>query len=301
MKRSLWHLPTKLAVLITVSAILLLSGCTASEGEGFAIYLTQGDIPPAQMEALSHVDIEEQPIISMEDIITYNAQTHEITLTTSAYERISQLEVPVRGKSFVVCVNRAPIYWGAFWTPISSVSFSGVTIWQPLSSQEPHIIKLELGYPAPAFYEGDDPRNNAQVMESLEQAGKLTAMPSATAGAELPHSAKGYELYSWQEDSQWHFTLITGTNRNKTLEEIIANVNTVSEDGWVQIHVVGVEAIEAVLSRIPENEYVFWLANLRWEETPQGGVYITLPPEATVDTIEEHAVQSGLDFQILTP
>jgi hypothetical protein len=28
----------------------------------------------------------------------------------------------------------------------------------------------------------------------------------------LPHSMKGYELYSWQADEQWHFTLITGTN-----------------------------------------------------------------------------------------
>jgi hypothetical protein len=301
MVKSLWHLPAKLALLITVSAIILLSGCTTAKGEGFAIYLTQGDIPPAQMEALSHVDMEEQPIIALSDIITYNAQTHEITLTASAFERISQLEVPVRGKSFVVCVDRGPIYWGALWTPISSMSFSGVTIWQPLIPQEPHIIKLELGYPSPAFYEGDDPRNNAEVMESLEQAGKLINLPSATTGDKLPHSAKGYELYSWQEDSQWHFTLITGTNRNKTLEEIISDVNIVSEDGWVQIHVVGVAAIEAVLSRIPQNEYVFWLATLRWEETPQGGVNIALPPEATVDTIEEHAVQSGLDFQILTP
>ena len=172
MVKALWHVPAKLAVLIMVSAILLLSGCAAAEGEGFAIYLTKGDIPPAQMEALSHVDIEGQPVITLSDIITYNAQTHEITLTASAYERISQLEVPVRGKSFVICVNRGPIYWGAFWTPLSSVSFNGVTIWQPLNLEEPHIIKLELGYPSPAFYEGDDPRDNAAVMESLEQAGK---------------------------------------------------------------------------------------------------------------------------------
>ena len=204
----------------------------------------------------------------------------------------------MRGKSFVVCVNREPIYWGAFWTPISSVSFDGITIWKPLNSQEPEVIKLELGYPSPAFYEGEDPRNNAEVMESLEQAGKLINMPSATTGDKLPHSMKGYELYSWPEESQWHFTLITGTNRNKALEEIIANVNIISEDGWVQIQVAGVEAIETVLSRLPQNEYVFWLASLREEQTPQGGVNITLPPEQTIDTIKEYAVQSGLDLVI---
>lgn len=301
MKKLICQIPAKLAVLIMVSTILILSGCTTSKGEGFAIYLTKGDIPPAQMPALSHIDIEEQPIIALSDIITYYAETHEITLTTSAYESISKLEVPVEGKSFVVCVNRKPIYWGAFWTPISSISFDGVTIWKPLSSQEPKVIKLELGYPSSSFYGGEDPRNNAEVMESLEQAGKLTTMPSATTGDKLPHSMKGYELYSWPEDSQWHFTLITGTNRNKTLEEIISNANIISEDGWVQIHVVGVEAIETVLSRLPQNEYIFWLPRLREEQTPQGGVNITLPPEPTIDTIKEYAVRSGLDFQIQTP
>jgi hypothetical protein len=144
--------------------------------EGFAIYLTKGDIPPAQMEALSHVDIADQPIIMMDDIVVYNTKTHEITLTANAFARISSLEVPVRGKSFMVCVDKKPIYWGAFWTPISSMSFDGVTIWKPLSSQNTSVIKLELGYPSPSFYRGEDPRSNAEVMKSLEQAGKLSAV-----------------------------------------------------------------------------------------------------------------------------
>jgi hypothetical protein len=292
------HIPAKLALVITVCVLLISSGCTGAKGEGFAIYLTSEDIPPAQMPALSHIDIAEQPVIAMNDIIAYNAETHEITLTANAFDRIYSLEVPVRGKSFVVCIDREPIYWGAFWTPISSISFDGVTIWKPLGSQDPKIIKLELGYPSSSFYEGEDPRNNAEVMKSLEQAGKLTNMPSATTVDELPHSMKGYELYSWPEDSQWHFTLITGTNRNKTLEEIISNVNIISEDGWVQIHVVGVEAIETVISRLPQNEYIFWLARLRSEQTPQGGVNITLPPGPTIDAIKEHAEQCGLNFLI---
>ena len=38
---------------------------------------------------------------------------------------------------------------------------------------------------------------------------------------DLPHSMKGYELYSWYEESedQWFYTLVTGTNRLKTIEE----------------------------------------------------------------------------------
>ncbi len=300
MKRLFGHIYTKLAAVI-VCVLLMSGGCSAAPHEGFAVYLTKGDIPPSQMPALSHVDIADQPVFATDDIIAYNAETHEITLTAKAFDRISSLEVPVRGKSFVVCVDRKLIYWGAFWTPISSISFDGVTIWKPLSSQEPKVIKLQLGYPSSSFYGGEDPRNNAEVMKSLEQAGKLISMPSAMTEDKLPHSMKGYELYSWPEDSQWHFTLITGTNRNKTLEEIISNTNIITEDGWVHIHVVGVDAIKTVLSRVPQNEFILWLAGMRSEQTPQGGVNITLPEGPTIDTIKEHAELCGLDFMVQTP
>ena len=301
MIRLFGHIPAKLTLVITVCLLLMSSGCSAPNHEGFGVYLTKGDIPPTQMPALSHVDIAEQPVIAMNDIIAYDATTHEITLTANAFDRICSLEVPVRGKSFVVCVGRKLIYWGAFWTPISSISFDGVTIWKPLSSQGPKVVKLELGYPSSSFYGGEDPRNSAEVMESLEQAGKLTTMPSATTVDELPHSMKGYELYSWPEDGQWHFTLITGTNRNKTLEEVISNVDIISEDGWVQVHVVGVDAIKHVLCRLSQNEEILWLAGLRSEQTPQGGVGITLPVGPTIDTIKEHAGRCGLDLLIQQP
>ena len=299
MIRLFGHITVKLALVI-VCVLLMSSGCSAPNHEGFAIYLTKEDIPPAQMEALSHVDIAEQPVIAMNDIIAYNAQTHELKITTSAFERISQLEVPVRGKSFVACVDRKPIYWGAFWTPISSISFDGVTIWKPLSLEEPHVITIELGYPSSSFYGGEDPRNNSEVMKSLEQAGKLTNKLLITAVDKLPHSMKGYELYSWAEDDQWHFTLITGTNRNKTLEEITSKEDFISEAGWVKVHVVGVDAIQTALSKLPQNEFIIWLAGMR-EQTEQTDIKIQLPPGQTTNVIKEHAGQYGLDFQIQTP
>jgi hypothetical protein len=164
--------------IVSICLFLVSSGCAAKKGEGFAIYLIKGNISPDNIEALSHVDIADQPIISIGDIVTYNAQTHELVLTDAAFERISQLEVPVNGRSFMVCVDKAHIYWGAFWTPISSMSFNGVTIWKPLGSPERKSITLQLGYPSPSFYEGEDPRNNAAVMKSLGQAGKLVNIGS---------------------------------------------------------------------------------------------------------------------------
>jgi hypothetical protein len=164
---------THLATLLMAGAALISGGCAHRTGEGFAIYLTRGDVPPAQMEALSHIDLAEQPILASADIITYDAGTHEIVLTPSAYVRLSSLEVPVSGKSFVVCVDRKPMYWGAFWTPISSISFGGVTIVKPPGPQEDHTVRLELGYPSPTFFQDEDPRANPEVMQSLRQAGKL--------------------------------------------------------------------------------------------------------------------------------
>lgn len=295
MKRVFGHIYAILIFIIAGCVLLVSNGCSALGGEGFAIYLTKGDIPPSQMEALSHVDIADYPVIAMNDIISYNATTHEITLTADAYDRISTLEVPVRGRSFMVCVDRKLIYWGAFWTPVSSQSFSGVTIWKPMTPQTPRVISLQLGYPSPDFYGGEDPRNNVDVMKSLEQAGKLTKQVDKP-----PHSLKGYELYSWSTDDLWHFTLITGTNRNKTLKEITSIEDTVSKDGWVTIHVVGVDAVKTVLSKIPQNEFVIWLASMR-EQTGQTDSIIRLPPGQIIDAVKEHARQCGLDFAIVTP
>jgi hypothetical protein len=306
------HIPVKPIIPIIIGIVLVLGilvsgiyatpeGDSFSEGEGFgeaegfAIFLTKQDIPPAQMEALSHVDIAEEPIITISDIITYDAQEHELTLTASAFERISQLDVPVRGKSFIVCVDKGPIYWGAFWVLWSSLSFDGVTIWLPLSLEEPHVIRIELGYPSSELYTGEDPRSNPVVIESLEQAGKLITGPLAAAD-ELPHSMKGYELYSWEEDGQWHFTLITGTDRTKTIAEITSKGDFISETGWVKIQVVGADAIKDVLSRLPEGESVFWCDELHIAQSTETD--LQLPPEQIADAIEEYAKQCGLDFVV---
>jgi len=290
------HLQTSLTVLLIVVLALLVGSCITTEREGFAIYLTKQDIPPAQMEALSHIDIAYEPVISEKDVVAYDAQTHELELTTKGFNRISSLEVPVRGRSFVVCVDRQPIYWGAFWTPISSVSFDGVTIWKPLGSEESSVITLELGYPSASFHSGQDPRNSREVMGSLEQAGKLINQASPLAKDPLSHSFKGYEMYSWMEDGKWHFTLITGTNRTKATVEITSEEDVISETGWVKIHAECVDAIKGVLGRLPQNESVIWCGELHIGQTAETD--FLLPPEEITDLIQEYAKQSGLDFAI---
>jgi hypothetical protein len=282
-------------ILGTLFALSVAAGCSTPAGEGFAIYLTKNDVPPSQMEMLSHVDIADEPIISTDDVVSYNSATHEMLLTDEAFARLAELEVPVQGRSFLVCVDRGPVYWGAFWVAYSSQSFDGITIWKPLGVEGNTVVALELGYPSPSFHQGEDPRSSPAVMAALDEAGKLFVPPPEE--GPLPHSFKGYELYSWQEDGEWRFALLTGTNRNKTAEEVLSEESAVTGEGWVHIHATGVDEISALLSRIPEGEYVSWLTG----PSGQSGDGFSLPPEPIVQAVRDHALACGLDIFVPAP
>ena len=64
-------------------------------------------------------------------------------------------------------------------------------------------------------------------------------------------SMKGYELYSWQADGKWHYSLLVGTNRIKSYEEITSNKN-------VQV---GDTALRVELKKLARGEQVFWMSD----------------------------------------
>lgn len=284
------------AVLVMISTVFIFSGCASEKAEGVAIYLTRDDIPPAQITGVSGINLAESPIISMSDISFYNSQTFELTLSQSAYQRLYNLEVPVRGKSFVVCLHSKPVYWGAFWTPVSSLSFDGITIWKPFDMKEPYVVMLEPGYPSSSFYQGTDPRNNPEIVKTMEQAGKLITSLSINTIKHLPGSMKGYELYSWLDDEKWHYTLITGTNRNKTVEEIVSGEDFITAAGWVKIQAEDIDTLKVILSKVPEKQDIFWLAAPRTEQPQTGNIAFSLPPEGDVAVIREYAAECNLNL-----
>jgi len=293
-------------ILVAVSAAAMLLvfftgisaiGCSTGEGEGFAIYLTEGNIAPEDISSLVSVKITDTPIIASSEIVSYNLQTHEMKLTPEAFERLRNLQVPVQGTSFIVCADRKPVYQGAFWTPVSSISYNGVTIWKPYDIDTKPVIELSLGYPGTSFYSGEDPRNNARLMFALERDGKLVSKYTIQDIESLPRSMKGYEMYSWQEGEAWHFTLITGTNRNKSPEEITSGEDYISEAGFIKISVTDVRNLEAVISKIPAKERVSWLADLRAEENP-AKIQFGLPPEGMIQTIKDWATKYGVDLMV---
>ena len=124
---------------------------------------------------INQLDIEARPIISSADIISYDETNHTIELTQEAFTRVQQIfpmPVKVDGIPFVVCVGEERIYTGAFWTPLSSLSYDGVVIMQPFGTTGT-VIQISLGYPSQDFFTGKDPRTDPRIMKTFGQEKKL--------------------------------------------------------------------------------------------------------------------------------
>jgi hypothetical protein len=175
-------------ILITVILIVIvLSACQSPvaeeepaplEGEPFAIYLV-GDAqitgPDLKNYDLDKIPLNAVPIFITEDLVSYDWERHGINLTEDAYLKLMLLfmsGMPSSGVPFVVKAYEQPIYAGAFWTPLSSLSFDGVVILQPLDPAG-QTLYIELGYPGSDFFTGEDPRANPRLQQALEDAGLI--------------------------------------------------------------------------------------------------------------------------------
>jgi streptogramin lyase len=107
------------------------------------------------------------------------------------------------------------------------------------------------------------------------------ADPIATPSLTPTLSMKGYELYSWQVNGSWYFALLIGTNRIKTLEEIVAS----------SIRLESLEALQAKLDQLHDGEQVFWLA-----DRVSG---MALPPEEMIDAVAAHCSYLGVNLEIV--
>lgn len=98
-------------------------------------------------------------------------------------------------------------------------------------------------------------------------------VPENPAGA-----MKGYELYSWQDGGSWRFSILEGTNREKTLEEIQSPGTALD----------GPDALQAALERIPAGQFVTWVS--------RDG--LAFPSAETVERVEKVCGDRGLQLQV---
>jgi len=110
-------------------------------------------------------------VISDGDIIYYNGSSHEIRLTEEGAQKIEELSmrVPLNGTRFVMKIKGEDIYDGWFWSPISSLSCSGIVIETLVRN---NTIRIETGYPS-SYFQGEDPRSNPKIFDHFQSIGKL--------------------------------------------------------------------------------------------------------------------------------
>ena len=114
----------------------------------------------------------------------------------------------------------------------------------------------------------------------------------------IPPSMKGYEIYSWEEEGQWVFKLMTGTNRQKSIEEIMSNSETIQDDAWVNIKINGVDDLKTILEKLTKGDSLFWLSTKHIVYTADQANPIVFPPDAMIDDILELCKQIGVDLVI---
>ena len=172
--------------LMLILVLLSLSACQTPveeveaplEGEPFALYLL-GDPqitgPDIKNYDLDKLPLAAVPLITTENLISYDWDNHGLNLGLDVYQNLLAIfssGLPSSGLPFVVLAYEEPIYAGAFWTLLSSLSFDGVTILEPLDPAG-QTLYITLGYPSEAFFTGEDPRDNPRLQQALEDAGKL--------------------------------------------------------------------------------------------------------------------------------
>ena len=91
---------------------------------------------------------------------------------------------------------------------------------------------------------------------------------------------KGIEMYSWRAGGAWKFSLLSGTNRNKTKSEVMLPSNSIS----------GVTRVKKKLARLADGEEVFWF-NLKGEP-------FAYPPASVIRDLEDFCRGKGIKLRV---
>ena len=92
---------------------------------------------------------------------------------------------------------------------------------------------------------------------------------------------KGIELYSWKDDdNKWVFVMMTGTNRNKSTDEVKKAKDQIK----------GVVALKQAFGKLAKNKYVSW--------SNRGLKGFEYPPKAIRQEIVAAAEKAEIDLSV---
>ena len=138
-------------------------------GDKVAIYrLKSYQLVPNKCQVDNSTDIlADTALISNDEIINYSKKTYQYKLTVSAIDKLKAL---ADGTPFAVTVDNNVIYYGILKPSYSSSTcFHSITMDYVMPD---NTIILRIGYPG-SGENVDDQRNNALLLATLREQGKL--------------------------------------------------------------------------------------------------------------------------------
>ena len=120
--------------------------------------------------------------------------------------------------------------------------------------------------------------------------GEPTPPPPTPSGA-----MKGYELYSWPAGGEWHFSLLTGTDRVKTYAEVTGRES--SPDAPLTDGTAG--DLLAALDRLPSSAQIIWRGAEALEQIGMEPHDLALPPQTIINDVTEHADETGANLIVV--
>jgi len=114
-----------------------------------------------------------------------------------------------------------------------------------------------------------------------------------------PLAFKGYELLTWQKDGAWVFTLLAGTNRQKSFDEILTAENTFSTTELFKVTVIGADSFKELINHLPKSEWITWGGMVLQGEVSSSTLYFTYPPNEIVDELIKYCKDRGITLVTL--
>ena len=101
---------------------------------------------------------------------------------------------------------------------------------------------------------------------------------------------KAVELYSWRvsNESEWHFVLLRGTNRMKTVDEIFNPEHTI----------VGVSSLKEKLKLLAEGETIYWIHEGPTPHEAKGR--LSFPNSEIIGRLKEYSTSVGIKLMDLS-
>jgi hypothetical protein len=135
--------------------------------ERLAFYLVKSGIEISHLNEvqLGAVKLEDNPMLTLDDIVSISKSDNTIELNEHAFERFSRLDP---GTPFAICIDGAPKYLGRAWKQIlSATSDSIVAIVQyPLQRR---LIRIAAGYPTAAYFSGKDKEVGSTIVSLIQR------------------------------------------------------------------------------------------------------------------------------------